>query len=64
MFYTTVGISFNGKKGSVYTVRFMNKGSVSKLVSMILASPMQVEHDVTLKDRMLDTQQRVERVSN
>jgi hypothetical protein len=64
MFYTTLGISFNGKKGSSYTLRFVNKGAVGKLISMILASPLQVEQDATLKDRMLDTQRRVERVSN
>lgn len=49
-FYTITGLSFNAKKGSNYIVRFINPGVVPKLLSMILASPMQLSMNVTTKE--------------
>jgi hypothetical protein len=63
-FYTITGIGFKGKKGSNYTVLFENKGAIPKLISMVLASPIPLSMNVTTKEDMAATQQRVERIGN
>lgn len=36
-YYLTTGLSFQAKKGSTYTIRFLAAGRVTKLVSMIIS---------------------------
>ena len=63
-FYMTSGFTFNAKKGSSYTVRFLAAGKVTKLVSMLNSSPLQVSENVATKEHMSSAQQKVESVGN
>ncbi len=55
-FYMTTGFTFSAKKGSSYTVRFLAAGKVTKLVSMLNSSPLQVSDSVATKEH-IDTAQ-------
>ena len=51
-FYITTGFTFYARKGSSYTVRFLAAGKVTKLVSMLNSSPIQVGEDVATKEHI------------
>jgi ribosomal protein L21E len=63
-FYMTTGFGFVGVKGKSYTVRFLSAGSVTKLVSMLNSSPMQVSDDLATKEHIDGAQGKVEKIGN
>ena len=63
-FYMTTGFTFQGKKGSSYTVRFLAAGRVTKLISMITSSPLHVGEDLATKDQITDAESRVDKISH
>ena len=60
----TTGFTFNGKKNSTYTVRFLAAGKVTKLISMITSSPLAVSEDVATKDNIANAESRVDKISH
>jgi hypothetical protein len=60
----TTGFSFFGKEGSTYIIRFLAAGGVTKLVSMINSSPIQVSADLATKDHISGAQEKVEQIWN
>ena len=60
----TTGFSFQGKKGSSYTIRFLAAGRVTKLISMITSSPLHVGDDLATKDHISDAEGRVDKMSH
>lgn len=60
----TTGFGFMAKKGSTYTVRFLAAGRVTKLVSMINSSPLQVSDDLATKEHIEGAQTKVEKIGN
>jgi hypothetical protein len=60
----TTGFSFHATQGSTYTVRFLAAGRVTKLVSMINSSPMEVSGDLATKEHIEGAQQKVEKIGN
>lgn len=63
-YYMTTGFSFQANAGSSYTIRFLAAGRVTKLVSMIHSSPIQVGEDVAKKEHIDGAQQKVEKIGN
>ena len=63
-FYTTTGLTFTAKQGSSYIVRFLAAGTVTKLVSMITSTPIQVSEDVASKVHIDNAQTKIERMGN
>ena len=60
----TTGFSFNAKKGSSYTVRFLAAGKVTKLVSMLNSSPLHVGQDVATKEHIDSASDKLDRIGN
>lgn len=48
-YFMTTGFSFKAEAGNTYIVRFLAAGKVTKLVSMINSSPIQVADDLATK---------------
>lgn len=63
-YYMTTGFSFQVKKGSYYVVRFLTAGEVTKLVSMIISSPLHIGDDVATKEHIENAQEKVEDIGN
>lgn len=63
-FYMTSGFTFAAKKGSTYTVRFLAAGKVTKLISMLNSSPLQVSENVATKEHINSAQQKVDTIGN
>lgn len=63
-YYMTTGFAFQANAGSTYTIRFLAAGRVTKLVSMIHSSPIQVSEDVAKKEHIDNAQQKVEKIGN
>ncbi len=58
-YYITTGFSFQAKKGNNYIIRFLAAGEVTKLVSMIISSPMHINEDVATKEHIDSAQEKV-----
>jgi hypothetical protein len=63
-FYMTTGFTFSATKGASYTVRFLAAGKVTKLVSMLNSSPLQVGDNVATKEHIEGAQVKVEKIGN
>ena len=63
-FYTTTGLTFTAKQGSTYIIRFLAAGTVTKLVSMITSTPVQLSEDVASKVHIDGAQTKIERMGN
>jgi hypothetical protein len=60
----TTGFSFQVQKGNNYIVRFLAAGETTKLVSMIVSSPMHISEDVATKEHIENAQEKVEKIGN
>ena len=60
----TTGFTFQGKKGSSYTVRFLAAGRVTKLISMITSSPLHIGDDLATKEHINNAESRVDKISH
>jgi hypothetical protein len=58
-FYMTTGFSFQGRKGSVYTLRFLAAGKVTKLVAMVVSSPLLISDQVATKENVNQAQYKM-----
>ena len=63
-YYITTGFSFQVKKGSYYIIRFLTQGQVTKLVSMIISSPLHISEDIATKEHIENAQEKMETIGN